>query len=113
LTRNKAHSGHVTDTECKPDYTAAFEDHWKGEKLDTTLWPCIQLVGEAASAGKTYRQQFNQAIMYIHYLLEARPDLHVVQGVFTSHSDITFLFGIGGQAYTPMLSVGETRTFTG
>src|SRR5712675_2574078 len=34
--------------------------------------------------------------MYIHYLLEARPDLHVVQGVFTSHSDITFLFGIGG-----------------
>jgi hypothetical protein len=64
--------------------------------LDTTLWLCIQVVGEAASAGKSRSQQFNQAISYVHYLLEARPDLHVVQGLLTSHSNLTFLFGIEG-----------------
>jgi hypothetical protein len=32
----------------------------------------------------------------LHYLLLARPELHVAQGLLTSDSGVTFLFGIGG-----------------
>jgi len=67
---------------------------WGGK--DTTLWPCIRLVGEKASQGKKPEDQERQAMSYLHYLLLARPDLHVAQGVFTSQSDLMFLLGIGG-----------------
>ena len=40
--------------------------------------------------------QQGQARSYLHYLLLARPDLHVAQGVLISASELTFLFGIGG-----------------
>ncbi|KAF8500893.1 hypothetical protein F5888DRAFT_1801442 [Russula emetica] len=39
--------GHVTDTDCKPDYAAAFMSDWGGR--NTTLWPCIRLVGLSTS----------------------------------------------------------------
>jgi hypothetical protein len=32
----------------------------------------------------------------LHYLLLARPDLHVAQRLLTSDTEIKFLFGIGG-----------------
>jgi len=32
----------------------------------------------------------------LHYLLLARPDLHIAQGLLTTETDVTFLFGIGG-----------------
>jgi len=35
-------------------------------------------------------------MLYLHYLLLARPDLHVAQGLSTSESDVMFLLGIGG-----------------
>jgi hypothetical protein len=94
LTGNNIHYCHIIDTRCRPDYTAAFEKHWLDE--NATLWPCIRLVGEAASKGKTPKQQEEQAVSYLHYLLLARPDRHVAQGVLTSDTDVTFLFGIGG-----------------
>ena len=94
-TGNNAHRGHVTDTQCKPDFTAAFDKHW-GDK-NTTLWPCIRLAGEAASAGKSKEQQKKQAISYLHYLLLARPDLYVAQGLLISNEGVTFLLGIGGK----------------
>jgi hypothetical protein len=100
-TGTKCHTGHVTDVKCRPDYTAAFESNWKQD--DTTLWPCIQLAGEKASKGKSADVQKKQAYSYLHYLLLARPDLHVVQGVLTSENEVKFLFGIGGfgiRAYT-------------
>ena len=59
-TGNKAQRGHITDTECSPDFTAAFETHWGAD--NTTLWPCIRLAGEQASAGKSREQQKKQAI---------------------------------------------------
>lgn len=93
-TDHKVPLGHVTDTECKPDVTAAFDIHWQVKA--TTLWPCIRLAGEVASAGKSKEDQMNQAISYLHYLLLARPDLHVAQGLLVSKTRITFLFGIGG-----------------
>jgi hypothetical protein len=93
-TESKTPRGHVTDTECRPDFTAAFGIHWGDE--DTTLWPCIRLAGEDASAGKSREQQEKQAISYLHYLLLARPDLHVAQGLLISKKRIKFLFGIGG-----------------
>jgi len=92
---NNAHRGHVTDTQCEPDFTAAFDKHWGDE--NTTLWPCIRLAGEAASAGKSKEQQKKQAISYLHYLLLARPDLYVAQGLLISNEGVTFLLGIGGK----------------
>jgi hypothetical protein len=56
----------------------------------------MRLVGEVASRGKCPVYQKQQAITYLHYLLLARPDLLVAQGLFTSDSEVMFLFGIGG-----------------
>jgi len=69
---------------------------WGGK--DTTLWPCIRLVGEKSSQGKKPEdeERLGQAMSYLHDLLLARPDLHVAQGLFTSKSDLIFLLGIGG-----------------
>ncbi|KIO27847.1 hypothetical protein M407DRAFT_22897 [Tulasnella calospora MUT 4182] len=93
-TDNKSHHGHVTDTACRPDFTVAFEHHF--DSNNTTLWPCIRLAGEKASGGKTKDDHKKQAISYLHYLLLARPDLYVAQGMLTSKDNITFLVGIGG-----------------
>jgi hypothetical protein len=90
----KSPPGHVTDTICKPDITAAFQDDLKN---DLVPWPFIRLAGEKASAGKTPEVQKKQAISYLHYLLLARPDLYVAQGLLSSQKTITFLFGIGGK----------------
>jgi len=94
-TGKNAHRGHVTDTQCRPDFTAAFDKHWGDE--NTTLWPCIRLAGEVASAGKSKEEQKKQAISYLHYLLLARPDLYVAQGLLISNEGVTFLLGIGGK----------------
>lgn len=93
-TGNKSPSGHVTDTMCKPDITAAFEKNWKNGVVP---WPFIRLAGETASTGKTHDEQRVQAISYLHYLLLARPDLYVAQGLLSSDKRVTFLFGIGGE----------------
>ena len=93
-TGNKYPRGHVADTACRPDITAAFEMDWSND--GTTLWPCMRLAGEQASGKKSRAYQEKQAISYLHYLLLARPDLHVAQGLLTSEHNITFLFGIAG-----------------
>jgi hypothetical protein len=93
-TGKKSPPGHVTDTKCKPDITAAFENHWKDGVVP---WPFIRLAGETASKGKNYHYQQVQAISYLHYLLLARPDLYVVQGLLSSDDALIFYFGIGGE----------------
>ena len=95
-TENYSQVGHATDTKCKPDFAAAFESHWTDPKKNITPWSRIQCVGEDASKGKNCKSQEGQANSYLHYLLLARPDLHVAQGVFISKSNVIFLFGIGG-----------------
>jgi len=92
-TGNKPPLGHVTDSKCKPDITAAFDKHWQD---NVTLWPCVRLAGEKASAGKSKEDQKKQAVSYLHYLLLARPDLHVAQGMLIDDERILFLVGIGG-----------------
>ncbi|KAG8961125.1 hypothetical protein FRC00_013191 [Tulasnella sp. 408] len=92
-TEDKPPLGHVTDTGCRPDFIAAFDASFKKEKM---LWPYIRLTGEDASKGKTRDDQKRQAISYLHYLLLARPDLYVAQGMLTSKTGIVFLVGIGG-----------------
>lgn len=92
-TGDKSHPGHVTDAECRPDFIAAFDAHFTNKKA---LWPYIRLTGEHASKGKTRECQTQQAISYLHYLLLARPDLYVAQGMLTSQTGIKFLVGIGG-----------------
>jgi hypothetical protein len=59
-------------------------------------WPFIRLAGEQASKGTNRVDQKKQAISYLHYLLLARPDLYVAQGLLTSHTGVVFLFGVGG-----------------
>ena len=87
-------SGHVTDTMCRPDITAAFEGHWKNGVVP---WPFIRLAGESASKGKPPLDQLRQVISYLHYLLLARPDLYIAQGLLSDDGKVTFLFGIGGE----------------
>lgn len=31
----------VTDSKCKPDITATFDNHWQS---DVTLWPCVRVL---------------------------------------------------------------------
>ena len=88
-TPSKAPKGHPTDTTCRPDFVAAFHS-------GDIAWPFFQLVGEKASAGESTESQELHAISYLYYLLLARPDLHVAQGLLTSKSRIMFLLGIGG-----------------
>ncbi|KAG8958324.1 hypothetical protein FRC05_009004 [Tulasnella sp. 425] len=95
-TESKVPRGHVTDTECRPDITAAFENDFGGD--DTTFWPCIRMAGGWASEGSTSENQETKAISYLHYLLLARPDLYVAQGMFASEDNMMFLVGIGGFA---------------
>ena len=89
--------GHVTDTQCRPDIVAAFESDWEKEKKAVVSWPFVRLAGEQATLGKNCGEQKIQAISYLHYLLLARPDLYVVQGVLISKSSVKFLFGVGGR----------------
>ncbi|KAG8926757.1 hypothetical protein FRC00_002598 [Tulasnella sp. 408] len=93
-TENKVPRGHVTDTQCRPDITAAFEADFNGN--DTTFWSCIRMAGEWASKGTSREDQERKAISYLHYLLLARPDLYVAQSVLASEDSIMFLVGIGG-----------------
>jgi hypothetical protein len=94
-TGNRSPPGHVTDTKCRPDITAALEGDWKKDHV--VPWPFIRLAGEQASAGKTPKAQKVQAISYLHYLLLARPDLYIAQGLLSSSDEVIFLFGIGGE----------------
>ncbi|KAI0296841.1 hypothetical protein BC826DRAFT_187012 [Russula brevipes] len=88
----KYHTSHITDD--VPDYTDAFRSSWNDN--GTTLWPCVRLAGVCASEEKSLDAQRKQAYLYLHYLLLARPDLHVVQGILTSEQEVKFLLGIGG-----------------
>ena len=93
-TGNKTPNGHVTGTKCRPDITAAFEKDWITD--DYTDWALIQLVGERASEGKSREIQRKNAATYLHYLLLARPDFLVTQGLLTNMRSVMFLVGTGG-----------------
>ena len=94
VTENKRSPGHVTDPMCRPDFMAALQPHWKNGVVP---WPFARLAGETASGGKFHETQKEQAISYLHYLLLARPDLYVAQGLLSSDKSVVFLFGIGGE----------------
>lgn len=93
-TGNKTPSGHVSGTKCRPDITAAFEKDWI--TVDSTDWALIRLAGEMASKDKNLDTQKKNAATYLHYLLLARPDFLVAQGLLTTTSAVIFLVGIGG-----------------
>ena len=93
-TGNKTPNGHVTGTKCKPDITAAFEKDWITD--DYTDWALIRLAGERASTSQSLDAQRKNAATYHHYLLLARPDFLVAQGLLTTKSGVIFLVGTGG-----------------
>ena len=49
------------------------------------------------SKGKGPGDQSKQVISYLHYLLLARPNLDVAQGLLTNNDKVSFFFGIGGE----------------
>ena len=93
-TGNKPQDGHVTDTKCRPDIMAALQCHWKNGAM---RWPLIQLAGEVGSKGKGPGNQSKQVISYLHYLLLARPDLDIAQGLLINDNKVSFFFEIGGE----------------
>jgi hypothetical protein len=97
-TEHKTPDGHVTSTRCRPDITAAFDKDWitDDHTNDRMNWALIRLAGEKASAGKTSQTQMKNAATYLHYLLLARPDLLVAQGLLTTQTAVFFFVGIGG-----------------
>ena len=93
-TGNKIPNGHVPGIMCRPDITAAFEKGWINDF--SVAWAVIRLAGEHASKGKSSKDQIKNAATYLHYLLLARPDFLVTQGLLTTTSTVMFLVGIGG-----------------
>jgi hypothetical protein len=53
--------------------------------------------------------QKKQVYSYMYYLLLARPDLHVVQGMLASEKEVKFLFGIGGFGIRAFTFIWETK----
>ena len=49
------------------------------------------------SKGKGPGNQSKQVISYLHYLLLARPNLDVAQGLLTDDDKVSFFFGMGGE----------------
>ena len=92
-TGNKTPNGHVTGTKCRPDITAAFEKDWITD--DYMDWALIRLAGERASEGKSREIQRKNVATYLHYLLLARPDFLVAQGLLTNMRLVMFLVGTG------------------
>ena len=92
-TGNETPNGHIMGTKCRPDITAAFEKDWIVD--DYTDWALIQLVGET-SKGKSREIQMKNAATYLHYLLLARPDFLIAQGLITTMRSVMFLVGTGG-----------------
>ena len=111
-TEYKTPLGHLTDTACRPDITAALEGHWyKG----AVHWLFICLAGEKASVGESRSDQKQHAFSYLHYLLLARPDHYVAQGLLPSslqQRQVTFLLGLAAKVYDNSMSNGTTKTLT-
>ncbi len=97
-TGNNTPYGHVTGTKCRPDITAAFEKDWIEDEKGKfhSSWALMRLVGEKASKGKPSDTQKKNAATYLHYLLLARPDFLVAQGLLTIGDGVMFLVGTAG-----------------
>ncbi|KAH9975771.1 hypothetical protein BGW80DRAFT_1294488, partial [Lactifluus volemus] len=74
---------------CRPDIIAAFDRDWQGD----IAWPCVRLVGKKASTRESLKDQAKHTNSYLYFLLLARPDLYIAQGLFISNSEILFLLG--------------------
>ena len=89
-------------TNCRPDITVTSQKDLKmcassrASGRASTNWEIIRLAGEKASANKSLSEQKKHAATYLHYLLLARPDLLVAQGLLITKTNIMFLVGIGG-----------------
>ncbi|KAG8979676.1 hypothetical protein FRB90_008015, partial [Tulasnella sp. 427] len=86
--------GHYVYNTCRPSFVAAWEDHFNGDQPPP--WPLIRLVGEDTRKKKSRSLRKALANSYLHYLLLARPDLHVALGMFISNTEIVLQVGIGG-----------------
>ena len=92
-TGNKTPNRCIMGTKCRPDITAAFEKDWITD--DYMDWALIRLMGET-SKGKPREIQMKNVAMYLHYLLLARPNFLVAQGLLITMRSVMFLMGTGG-----------------
>ncbi|KAJ8522828.1 hypothetical protein ONZ45_g657 [Pleurotus djamor] len=102
--------GHITDTESRPDITAARKKYWfdgrsppkkpgfvtDEEETYHCPWPCVSLAAEEISSSDSALAQQRHAITYLDLLLLSRPDLRGAFGLLTTHKTATLFFGIGG-----------------
>ncbi|PVF95885.1 hypothetical protein CPB86DRAFT_710269 [Serendipita vermifera] len=82
-------SPHPTDSSCRPDFVGirksrdeAWEDKNISEIFKDREWSHFEATGEIKSAGKTSIDAHLQAASYTNYLLQARPDLTHVLGIY-------------------------------
>ncbi len=108
-TGNNRPRGHVTGTKCRPDITAAFEKDWREDQKGQlhSDWALMRLAGEKASRGKSFDTQKKNAATYLHYLLLARPDFLVAQGLLTIGDGVMFLVGTGGVGIQQLIVTWE------
>ncbi|CAG8649435.1 2327_t:CDS:2, partial [Acaulospora colombiana] len=82
-------SPHPTESSCRPDFVAirksrdeAWEDKTVSQIFKDREWSHFEATGEIRSAGKTRDEAHLQAASYTNYLLQARPDLTHVLGIY-------------------------------
>jgi hypothetical protein len=94
------------DTTCRPEYAIAFERNWSDKRRIS--WPFIELVGAKDPIEEPLSQMY--VVSYLHYIIEARPDLSVGLGFLTFNAGITFFVTSEGlierlsTRYTPCCS---------
>ncbi|PVF98016.1 hypothetical protein CPB86DRAFT_826005 [Serendipita vermifera] len=81
---------HPTGTLCKPDFVAL--RHLVGKNMDPKRikdlysnhphWSFLETVGEIRSTGETETEAQNHGVSYTNFLLQARPDLTHVLGIY-------------------------------
>ncbi|PVF91556.1 hypothetical protein CPB86DRAFT_878448 [Serendipita vermifera] len=82
---------HPTRSECRPDFVAirkSRDEVWEqksvSKKFKDHEWSHLEATGEIRSAGKGPAKAQLQAASYTNYLLQARPDLTHVLGIYVS-----------------------------
>ncbi|KAJ8473476.1 hypothetical protein ONZ45_g16281 [Pleurotus djamor] len=59
-------------------------------------WPCMEVTCEVASDDKSRDQRRQQGLSDAYYLLMARPDRHIVPGMYFEKDHFDFIFAVSG-----------------
>ncbi|KAJ8469093.1 hypothetical protein ONZ45_g17007 [Pleurotus djamor] len=91
-------TNHVALTKSRADIVSAFDDAWT-TPYSKVPWPAMESAGEVASEGTSRAEQGRKGLVYVHFLLQARPDRHIVQGFFVDDTEVVLNFAISGVGF--------------